>query len=140
MDVGGNLRDWRWRRLGWTQAQAAEWAGVTVRTWRRWEHGESRPPPVVAWALRAAAGDLGALSDAWRGWSLDPVTDGLLEPDAPPGHGWRPGDVAAIYWRRQQVAALRRQVEQERASRRHAEARAALLDAANVPACWVSGG
>lgn len=37
---------WRERR-GWTQAQAARWYGVSVRTWRRWERDEIRVPARV---------------------------------------------------------------------------------------------
>jgi len=32
---------------GWTQAQAAEWIGVTERTWQRWE---AKAPP--RWAVK----------------------------------------------------------------------------------------
>lgn len=53
--TGYQLRVWRSQRPGrfaykngqtrpgWTQAQAAEWAGVTERTWARWEAREQLP-------------------------------------------------------------------------------------------------
>lgn len=38
---------------GMTQAQAAEAVGVTLRTWHRWEHGQSAPKGLQARALAA---------------------------------------------------------------------------------------
>lgn len=39
---------------GWTQAQAAKWWGVSVRSWRRWETGASPiPTPLAARILPA---------------------------------------------------------------------------------------
>lgn len=45
------LRDWRQAR-GWTQPRAVEWARslglrCSVRTWRAWEAGTNRPPPLI---------------------------------------------------------------------------------------------
>lgn len=37
------LRQWR-ERQQWSQTQAADWYGVSVRQWRRYEHGVSRVP------------------------------------------------------------------------------------------------
>lgn len=37
-----NFRIWR----NWTQAIAADWYGVTERTWRRWEQ-DGAPKPVL---------------------------------------------------------------------------------------------
>ena len=34
------LRQWR-RSRGWTQPEAARWYGCDVRTWRRFERGET---------------------------------------------------------------------------------------------------
>jgi DNA-binding XRE family transcriptional regulator len=36
-------------RPGWTQKQAAEWIGVSWRTWQRWEAGATLMPE---WAVR----------------------------------------------------------------------------------------
>lgn len=43
---GDHVREWRERRH-WTQAEAARWYGVSDRTWRRWETGETRVPAPV---------------------------------------------------------------------------------------------
>lgn len=40
---GATLRGWR-RVQRWRQEDAAAWAGVTVRTWSRWETGALKPP------------------------------------------------------------------------------------------------
>lgn len=45
--LGERLRDWRTRK-GWSQARAADWYGVDVRTWRRWERAET-PIPLHVW-------------------------------------------------------------------------------------------
>ncbi len=39
--------------MGWTQAQAAEKAGVTENTWARWERGEMAVHPARVAALQA---------------------------------------------------------------------------------------
>jgi transcriptional regulator with XRE-family HTH domain len=45
------VRRWRERR-GFTQQQAAEWYGVTERSWQRYESGERpvpRPLLIIVW-------------------------------------------------------------------------------------------
>lgn len=70
------LRELR-RIFGWSQSQAAKWAGVSPRTWQRWERGEEEPRPQmqarIAAAVRASAIDpeaaarwRDALAQAWR--------------------------------------------------------------------------
>lgn len=46
------LRDLR-RVMGWTQPEAAAWAGIDLRTWRRWENGEKAPHGLMARALQS---------------------------------------------------------------------------------------
>lgn len=57
--TGKELRDWR-KAHGLTQAQAAEWwhgEPGRVRTWRRWETGESKVPrPLIARVKALQAG------------------------------------------------------------------------------------
>lgn len=38
------------RGFGWTQAEAAEFAGVTLRAWQMWEAGD-REAPAMLWKL-----------------------------------------------------------------------------------------
>lgn len=45
---GKELQLWRLQK-GWTQQQAAEWYGVNVRTWRRYELQGDRPIPRRLW-------------------------------------------------------------------------------------------
>lgn len=39
--------------MGWTQADAAAWAGVDLRTWRRWETGQYAPHGLLPRALQS---------------------------------------------------------------------------------------
>lgn len=39
-------------RTGWTQQQAADEIGATMRSWRRWEKDEQEPIGPVLYALR----------------------------------------------------------------------------------------
>lgn len=48
------LKRWRSKHLG-TQRAAAAWAGVNVRTWRRWECGDRPVPRLVALAVHGFA-------------------------------------------------------------------------------------
>lgn len=41
------------RVMGWRQLDAAVWAGVDLRTWRRWETGEKQPHGLLARALQS---------------------------------------------------------------------------------------
>lgn len=45
--TGSELRRWR-KAKGFTQADAAYWAGVDLRTWGRWERGERKVPAMLA--------------------------------------------------------------------------------------------
>jgi DNA-binding XRE family transcriptional regulator len=112
---GEQVREQRYRLLGWTAAQAAAWLGVHERTLRRIETGETRRAGPVLRALTLKAGELGALHTAWGGWRLAP--DGRLYP---PGYryGFVPGDILAEYFRIQLTAELQRQVRKLRAQNR----------------------
>lgn len=41
------------RVMGWTQNDAAEWAGVDPRTWRRWETGTKQPHGLLPRAMQS---------------------------------------------------------------------------------------
>lgn len=45
--TGAQLRYFREVVMRWTQAQAAQWYGVSLRSWRRWEHQPNVPQPVT---------------------------------------------------------------------------------------------
>lgn len=49
----GVLRQFRQMR-GFTQAQAAEWYGVTERSWRRYENTNHMPRPLAKRIMRYA--------------------------------------------------------------------------------------
>jgi len=71
------LRDlhdlWTLRHLAHlSQPRAAALAGVSVRTWRRWERGEVTPPPVVARWLRLQSGHLPGWPSNLR-WRCDGI-------------------------------------------------------------------
>ncbi|MFC3228775.1 helix-turn-helix domain-containing protein [Marinibaculum pumilum] len=55
-----SLRDWR-KRLGLTQAEAAERMGYGLRQWNSWENGRADIPT----AVQLAAGYV-ALTQQWR--------------------------------------------------------------------------
>lgn len=48
------LREWRESR-GLSQSVAAEWYGVTLRQWQRWESGETPIPPQLPRIIAAEA-------------------------------------------------------------------------------------
>jgi DNA-binding XRE family transcriptional regulator len=39
--------------MGWTQTDAAAWAGVDLRTWRRWETGQYQPHGLLPRAMQS---------------------------------------------------------------------------------------
>jgi len=58
----------------------AKYLGVSLRTVRYWDAGRCRVPWAVVRLLRfVRLGDLGALDDAWDGWTLN--RNGLWSPD-----------------------------------------------------------
>lgn len=50
--TGPTLRTLR-RVMGWTQHDAAAWAGVDTRTWRRWELEQKQPHGLLARAMQS---------------------------------------------------------------------------------------
>jgi len=98
---------------GFTAAQAAQLCGVSLRTWRRYEH-DAAP----AWALvmfQALRGDLGAISTAWDGWTLQRRTGNLFDAN---GDEYEPGYLRSFWFRNQQAQAYRAEI---RALRRKIE-------------------
>lgn len=84
--------------------QAADFLGVSLRTYRRWLKG--KPP---AWARLLLAIRAGYVPwENWQGWQV--VNDGILPP------GYRdpvtPGQIMAVPYRLQQLAELKKQVRQ----------------------------
>ena len=63
-----------------TPEACARFLGVSLRTVRYWDAGRCRVPWAVVRLLRfVRLGDLGALDDAWDGWTLN--RNGLWSPD-----------------------------------------------------------
>lgn len=56
-----NLRAWR-ARMGYTQTQAAQALGVSLRTVKAWESGFAAPPAFLELACAALAAGLGPWS------------------------------------------------------------------------------
>lgn len=74
---------------------------VTARRWQR----RGQVPALAAFALRLLSGDLGEISQQWRGWVLE---GDVLR--APNGDRWDPRFLQAWGYERQQLEELRRQV------------------------------
>jgi hypothetical protein len=83
----------------------AQFLGVSLRTVRYWEAGRCRVPWSAVRLLRLhRLGDLGALHDAWAGWTLHARTGELVSPN---GYRFEPGKLAlwpllceqARFWR-----------------------------------------
>jgi len=55
MTTPEEIRDWREAR-DLTQAEAADIAGVDLRSWQRWEYGERRVPQWLGDVLRQRHG------------------------------------------------------------------------------------
>lgn len=53
MTLPEQLRSWR-ATNGYSQAQAAEKLGISVRTWQQWEQGKRRPRGLALLALERA--------------------------------------------------------------------------------------
>lgn len=58
------LRAWR-ECMGYTQQQAAQALGVSLRTIKAWEGGETAVPAIVPLACEALAAGLGPWVDHW---------------------------------------------------------------------------
>lgn len=81
----------------------AKYLGVSLRTVRYWDAGRCRVPWAVVRLLRfVRLGDLGALDDAWSGWTLN--RNGLWSPDGKRYHQgtmrhWWITSEQARFWR-----------------------------------------
>ena len=58
-----DLRAWR-AAMGYTQPQAAQALGVSLRTIKAWEGGETAVPAIVPLACEALAAGLGSWSNS----------------------------------------------------------------------------
>ncbi len=96
----GNLQ----YRCRLSKSEAAEFLGVTLRTYRRWL--ECKPPQWARLLLAIRGGFVPW--DGWQGWLV--VDDGIVPP------GYRdpvtPGQIMAVPYRLQQIADLNRQIRQ----------------------------
>lgn len=92
-EIGG-FYELRFALARLSRDQAARWLGVSERTVRRWETGESTTPRAAWLALRLLAGDLGAMDAAWSGWYLR--QGGLWPPGIRRSAPITAGDVAAL--------------------------------------------
>lgn len=88
-----------------------EITGAHRTTVARWFDKGEFPPAVGALLAIVYGGDLGAIHDAWAGFSINPHTGALFSPDGRPTD---PGEVLAIYWRYQQIRELTAEVRQLR--------------------------
>lgn len=98
---------WFLRHVGrLTIEEASRLCGVSPRTWRRYEHGETTIPPGLALLLKVCAG--GALptdSSSWAGWRM--FRGELYSPE---GLAFRPGDIRSMPYLHALVAELRAQL------------------------------
>lgn len=85
-----------------SQSKCADFLGVSLRTVRHWDAGRNRVPWSVVRILRLRRlGDLGALDDAWDGWTIN--RNGLFSPDgrkfeaAAMRHWWSQIDRARLW-------------------------------------------
>lgn len=121
-----DLRQFRHLLGGWTQEQAAKAVGVTLKTYKKYERDPTAAPLAVVRLLAIlAAGDLGELNPAWKGWNL--LQGELVSPE---NTTFRPGDVRAAGYlnelakaQRRELLTLRkdaaRQEEQQRTDQQH---------------------
>lgn len=94
---------------GFTDDQAADYCGVSVKTLRRWR--ENLNPPLAALKLLAIRS--GALP--WPDWSGWEMHSGHLFPPGQSRRGFAPGHVLVVTYLHAQVAEQKRQIEELRA-------------------------
>jgi hypothetical protein len=114
------LRDLQ-ARCGYSNLEAAQACGVSLRTYRRWR-SEGNPAPGAVRLLAVLAGYVPW--DGWQGWE---VHQGFLFPPGFSRGGILPGEFHALVFLRQLVTAYRQDSQRLRAQLSEAEAR--LLDA-----------
>lgn len=112
------LRDLQ-ARCGYSNLQAAEACGVSLRTYRRWR-SEGNPAPGAVRLLAVLAGYVPW--DGWQGWE---VHQGYLFPPGFSRGGILPGEFHALVFLRQLVTAYRQDSQGLRAQLAEAEARLA---------------
>ena len=84
-----------------TKQQAADLCGVSLRTWRAWEHGE-HAMPYSAWCWFKTVTEGIPLDREWQGWRF---FKGKLW--SPENNGFKPGEIRALPLLHQTIAAFR---------------------------------
>ena len=87
----------RFQLCGLSQASAAEYVGVSERTFRRWEK-DGNPPLYAVKLLRLRAGFIEDINQAWAGWRI--VEDELIPP-AGKAYSRQWFDGLWVYWQQQ---------------------------------------
>lgn len=101
---------------GLSQQEAADWLGVNVKTLQRWESGKTSPPKSAILALTLRAGDLGCMSDRFKGFRIDTRFGVLVYPN---GGYIDPRDLYGMTFHLQLLGELKRKVK--RLENAHAE-------------------
>ena len=101
------LKYWRWEMGGWDERQAAAALGVSLKTYRRYEHGGA-PPWAVKLLAILAGGALGFIDPAFEGWHI-----GHGELISPENMAITPGEVRAIPYREALIHTLAREVKEK---------------------------
>lgn len=95
-----------------TDQQAADYYGVSLKTFNRYRASE-RAPLAVCKLQRLLANDLSALHVDWAGWTMG--RDGLLYDEH--NNGYTPGQVRASFYQMQIAREHQRKIARERAER-----------------------
>ena len=94
------LKRARFDGLGITVEKAAKICGVDLKTYRRWERGETKPPIMAIRLFKIMAGDIGQIDSTVHGWAIGHY--GLIYSDQVT-RGFSPGDLHAAHWHRQLI-------------------------------------
>jgi hypothetical protein len=104
-------------------SEIARLCGVSLKTARRWKAGSTCPPKT---ALSILSGDLGFLSEEWKGWRIRGSE--IISPD---GWGVSRNDALIVPLMHGQIAALRSEL-----ARAKAELEALQIEDQPLPEAW----